>query len=194
MTTEPLYLAHSELRSLVVKAARGAGLAWGLAEEAGWAAEWLARRGLPAADWAMDWLQAAAGSPDPVAVGVAMADRMGLAKGPVQAEMLPDDLPAPGYLLPFLHRIAACRGAVEIVAPGGRVVLVEPDGTLRFGPAWGPRSSGWSVASAGNEALSGRRPVAAAVVAGLEALALHTTVPPSVRSRQGAGSSMTDND
>ena len=53
---ELIDLAHSELNGLVTKAARGAGLSWGLAEEAGWAAEWLSRRGLPAAAWAAEWL------------------------------------------------------------------------------------------------------------------------------------------
>ena len=56
MTDRMIDLAHSELRALVTKAARGAGLAWGLAEEAGWAADWLARRSLPAGDWAAIWL------------------------------------------------------------------------------------------------------------------------------------------
>ena len=71
-------LSHSELRSLITKAARGAGLAWGLAEEAGWAAEWLARRGFPAADWAAHWLSSAvAGGPTPVALGAALAERLG---------------------------------------------------------------------------------------------------------------------
>ena len=38
-----------EIRSLAVKAARGAGFDWGLAEEAGFAVEWLERRGMPGA-------------------------------------------------------------------------------------------------------------------------------------------------
>ena len=36
-----------EIRSLAVKAARGAGFDWALAEEAGFAVEWLERNGLP---------------------------------------------------------------------------------------------------------------------------------------------------
>ena len=36
-----------EVRALAVKAARGSGLPWGLAEEAGFAVQWLEARGGP---------------------------------------------------------------------------------------------------------------------------------------------------
>ena len=78
--TEDVTLALSELRALIIKAARGAGLSWGMAEEAGWAAEWLARRGLPAADGATLWLDARLrGGQDPVETGVALADQLAAA-------------------------------------------------------------------------------------------------------------------
>ena len=39
-------LSQNEIEQLCLKAARGAGMSWGLAEEAGFAAAWLAMRGL----------------------------------------------------------------------------------------------------------------------------------------------------
>ena len=41
-------LSQNEIESLCIKAARGAGYSWGLAEQAGFAAGWLAARGLDA--------------------------------------------------------------------------------------------------------------------------------------------------
>ena len=42
-------LSIGELEALVLKAYRGAGFSWGMAQEAGRAAAWLAHNGLPAA-------------------------------------------------------------------------------------------------------------------------------------------------
>ncbi len=187
-------LARSELRSLVTRAARGAGLDWGLAEEAGWAADWLAGRGLPAADWALLWLgRAGPGLPNPVAVGVALAD--GLVHAALGPQPLPEDLPAPGYLLPFLHLIAARHGhCVEIHGPTGRVVTLDPQGQPDFGPGWSDKSAGWSLCPA-QEAIRPTRPAALpAVIAALEALALNITVPATPNSRQDAGAVGSDND
>jgi len=166
-------LSHSELRSLITKAARGAGLAWGLAEEAGWAAEWLARRGFPAADWAAHWLSSA------------------VAGGP---QSLPDALLAPGYLLPFLARIAQSRGDLALTTTLGLAAEIGADGTLRFGPGWSDRTLGWTLAHVVTE-LAGQRPrVSTSVLDCLDGLALRTTVPPSDLSRRQAGSATPDDD
>jgi hypothetical protein len=134
--TENVTLALSELRSLITKAARGAGLSWGLAEEAGWAAEWLARRGMPAADWATLWLAARLeGDVTPVEIGASLADEF--ASDPAMQDIaLPDGLVAPGYLLPFLHRIAQAGNPVSIASPLGQVALVSVAGDVAFGPSW----------------------------------------------------------
>lgn len=194
-------MAHSELRALIAKAARGAGLDWGLAEEAGWAAEWLARRALPAADWATVWLDAAlAGRPDPVRVGVALADRLAVDKAPSGPVALAEDIPVPGYLLPFLHRIALRHGAVEVVSDHSCAALVAPDGSVHLGPAWGEQAEGWHVRSAASGAerqglvMATRVLVSPSVVECLEGLSLRTTVPPSDASRRDAGAATSDND
>ena len=50
-------LSIGELDSLILKAYRGAGFSWGMAQEAGRAAGWMALRGLPAADCFAELLQ-----------------------------------------------------------------------------------------------------------------------------------------
>jgi hypothetical protein len=196
--TETVTLALSELRSLITKAARGAGLSWGQAEEAGWAAEWLARRELPAADWAVVWLAARVdGAVSPVEVGASLADEFS-GTSAIAGEALPDGLAAPGYLLPFLHRIAQAGSTLQIASKTGRVASVTNAGDVAFGPFWQSQSEGWHLCEAG-DAPSRARPAARPRVSRLaleclEALALRTTVPPSVTSRLDAGSTDGDND
>lgn len=196
--TQTVTLALSELRSLVIKAARGAGLGWGFAEEAGWAAEWLARRGMPASEWALVWLAARMdGAVSPVEVGATLADEFAQTPA-VTGKALPDGLVAPGYLLPFLHRIARAGSSVSIVSGQGLVACVSGNGGVLFGPCWQMRSDGWHLSGAGEAGLrpgSAARPsVSHGVLEGLDTLALRTTVPPSDTSRRDAGSSGGDND
>lgn len=191
----PVDMAHSELRGLVIKAARGAGLAWGLAEEAGWAAEWLARRSLPAGDWAAAWLAAVVeGRSDSVSFGVALADRMASGGGPLAPVTVPDGLAAPGYILPFLHLVATEHGAVEVAAGPARVVRVDADGTVLFGPSWSDRPDGWRIGAALPAQDGARAVVSQSLLDCLEGLALRTTVPASEGSRRDAGSATSDND
>lgn len=192
--SETVNMALSEVRSLVTKAARGAGMNWGMAEEAGWAADWLARRAMPAAEWATLWLaKVLEGRPNAVEVGVGLADRMAAEGGNFAAVQLPDDLFAPGYVLPFVHLVATRYGTLEITCTAGQAALVGPDGEVTFGPAWSNYAAGWSVGLA-RDMHPKRLTVLAAVVECLEGLALHTTVPPSDISRRDAGSATTDND
>lgn len=195
MMLTPVDMAHSELRSLVTKAARGAGLPWGHAEEAGWAADWLARRALPAGEWAARWLAATVeGRPGPVEVGTELSDRLADTDLPLLMEPLPDSLPAPGYLLPFLHRIAERRGSISVIDAVGTVARVNPDGTVVFGPSWSDTPRNWRVTDRNHPADPSRVWVTPSLIECLETLALRTTVPPSAASRRNAGSATTDND
>lgn len=196
--TATVTLAFSEIRSLITKAARGAGLGWGLAEEAGWAAEWLARRGMPAADWATLWLAACMdGAVTPVEIGTSFIDGFATLSA-INGKELPDGLPAPGYLLPFLHRIAEAGSSVSIVSTMGQVARISSTGEVTFGPSWQAQSSGWWLSNADTAGLhtgtSGRPIVSAAVLECLECHALRTTVPRSDASRRNAGSTNGDND
>lgn len=196
--TQTVTLALSELRSLITKAARGAGLSWGQAEEAGWAAEWLARRGLPAADWATLWLASRIdGALSPVEVGIFLAEEV--APDPVLSNReLPDGLSAPGYLLPFLHRIAEAGADVSIVSAPGLVARITSLGEVVFGPCWQSQSSGWRLirakAAGCRTGIAGRPTVSTSVLECLDGLALRTTVPRSDSSRRDAGSLGGDND
>ncbi|MGC1487905.1 MAG: DUF3726 domain-containing protein, partial [Albidovulum sp.] len=53
--------SQSEIEALGIKAARGAGYDWGMAEEAGMAARWLAHEGLPGPELLLACLQAPRG-------------------------------------------------------------------------------------------------------------------------------------
>lgn len=196
--SETVTLALSELRSLITKAARGAGLSWGLAEEAGWAAEWLARRGLPAADWATIWLAARIdGATSPVEIGIQLADQLVNRVAP-ESRALPDGLSTPGYLLPFLHRIAHAEASVAVTSTSGHVVSVSAEGQVEFGPFWAPLSCDWTVFKISNAppklGIATRHTVSNSVLECLDGLALLTTVPQSRSSRRDAGSSTSDND
>lgn len=195
MTPGSATLSFSEWRSLAVKAARGAGLEWGLAEEAGWAAEWLARRSLPAAEWAAVWLaKSLEGQPNPIEAGVSLSERLLFCETSFSPQPLPDGLCAPGYLLPFLHRVAARWGGLALVNQTGVAAAVDPDGTVTFGPAWGAETRGWWLQPALPVKTPGRPTLSASLVDCLEGLALRTTVPPSDISRQDAGSATPDTD
>lgn len=197
--SEAVILALSELRSLITKAGRGAGLSWGMAEEAGWAADWLARAGLPAADWAAVWLASRTeGSKSAVEVGVEFTDGL-LASDLVTPRPLPDGVTAPGYLVPFLSRLATGQASVAVSSARGPVALVSADGRVEFGPDWAAISRGWSVAQAtrppeASSARASRARISGSVLDRLEGLALRTTVPQSEASRRDAGSMKDDND
>ncbi len=196
--TDTVTMALSELRSLITKAARGAGLSWGEAEEAGWAAEWLARRGMPAADWATLWLAARMeGAVSPVEVGILLADDFAFASAKYH-KGLPDGLVAPGFLLPFLHRLAEAGSTLSIVSEQGLVARILSTGEVLFGPCWQPQSSGWHLAKTDHAEqkidLARRPTVSTSVLECLDGLALRTTVPRSEPSRRDAGSFGGDND
>lgn len=196
--TNAVTLAISELGSLITKAARGAGLSWGMAEEAGWAAEWLARRGMPAAEWAAVWLAARIdGAICPVEIGAYLADEFA-STPPITGRAVPDGLVAPGYLLPFLHRIALAGSPVVVTTTSGEVARVSPGGGVEFGPFWQFHSHGWRLSRASDAGprpgIADRPTVSGSVLECLEVLALRTTVPQSEASRRDAGSSGGDND
>jgi len=110
-----------ETAALALKAARGAGLNWGLAEEAAAAVIWLHTNNLPGISALCSYLGNPDGSPRidgacPILTGCALIDgvmpvpeRAGeaMAIGPVRAPLL---------LLPFVARLAP--GTLWLVAPG----------------------------------------------------------------------------
>lgn len=132
-----------EIEAMAMKAARGAGMPWSLAEETGRAARWLAARGLPFAATLADELTSggadadfvvrqsvtpcqfaaigAAGLVPPLRAGPSMIDRAetvatrGLILAPVARPML---------LMPFAAMVAYASGrAISVTWMGARLVM-----------------------------------------------------------------------
>jgi len=161
----------SELEALVRDAAHTGGLAWGLAEDAGFAVRWLAARRLPGPALAADWLErrcerAPAGlAPSggkgvwlaqgerlcPFLAGTAIADQAvrELVLGPVAAPLL---------LAPFAALAARANGGGLELAWEGALVCLAVDGE-------GWRAEGPELAAADAAGVS-LHPASAAVQPG----------------------------
>lgn len=145
-------LSFNELESLARKAARGAGMTWGLAEEAGWAARWLCERGLPGAESLAgllsvrgdlghdavrpqrpeavggDW-RAEAGALCPIAAGTALCDFAG--GSGASPRIRTGRMTRPALLLPFAAWTAeAAAAAIEVSWSGMRVELCAGEARL----------------------------------------------------------------
>jgi hypothetical protein len=146
----PIHLSLGEVAALAAKAARGAGLSWGVAEEAAYAARWLAAHELAGATllWrhlvAVDgrawrelapvvgpegWRTATGAALSPLAAGPALADRAGLAAGPAGEPTLLQ-VGDPALLLPFAALAAPPLGGPLRVVWDGVVAVVDPAGGL----------------------------------------------------------------
>jgi hypothetical protein len=206
------------------RAARGAGMCWGLAEEAGKAARWLAERGLPGVQLLVALLRSNQGrsydamapviaaehwrAPDgdlcPVCSGAAVRDRLQiLARG---EEICLGALAYPLLLAPFLDQSWRPHGAsyelrwenVRVTVSGTRVALECGDDSAC--------SSEWadevkvSMATNPNPPPTHHPRIAGVNTPisewrALDAFAKRTYVPASEESRaRGAGAGGTDND
>ena len=217
-------LSIGELDSLVLKAYRGAGFSWGLSQEAGRAAAWMAMRGLPAANCFAELLQKTDGlghsaltpeAPDgnwsncngldsstaccPVIVGTMLSD-FGWTVG---GELTLCPVYSPLILIPFVSLCAKASGTALCINIDDAVINLMADGRLASGVGDGGCSktavviSEWRSASTEVESsapLARRAAISDAALAQLEALAHRTYVPASDQSRSGAGAGLTDND
>jgi hypothetical protein len=212
-------MSRNEIESLALKAARGAGLSWGLAEEAAAAAGWLAGYGLPWAEALADVLdRTGSTSPPRVDGGTVVPSRSGTALcpiltgaflsdlGPAAVPMEIGELLTPAWIVPFAARVAAPDRPVCIAWAGGQLLVGGPDAAVR-GRMPAPSAAGVrhrvTIAAAPGEARSQpplpRRaaPYAMPEVALQRLLALEQRcyVPASMRSRlAGAGAGLLDND
>jgi hypothetical protein len=187
----------SEAGALAQKAARGAGMPWGLAEEAGHAALWLEARGAPGLAALAVRLEATAEGRDaclcPVALGTRLIDG---AEAPPGAARLA----APLLLAPFLAtiagggawRLAAGEAVMSVSAgalalSGGREALLAADASCRLAP---------EARAPAAPPLNARVPEsAAAAVARLGRFAARTYAPATEASRlAGAGAGVSDGD
>jgi len=204
-------LSLGEIEALGQKAARGAGLDWGLAEEAGWAARMLSASGLPGPELLALALAGGPGAAPrvapgawrgdgplcPVRTGAALADFAGLPAGLSDDGMRIDTVRTPALLLPFVV-LAAARIGRPLALDWGTGQGLAGGGTLSAaGDVMAPVAA-VTLALAARGPETGGQPPRCAVApeprAALEALALDTTVPPSDTSRADAGAGGDDND
>ncbi len=210
-----MILSFGEIESLSLKAVRGAGLSWGLAEEAGKAVRWLAEHGLDGpqalagllphldgADYAdlRPGIGATQWRPGgealcPLITGATLSDHAGvlpdrLTLGPVRSPLL---------LVPFVARAAdQLHRPLAIDWSGARVVCgltgIDAEGELAV-------STARTVSVSRTDHLPRARPAAgrpdidAAILEVLADFARRTYVPASEASRlTGAGAGTSDND
>lgn len=215
-------LSRNEIVALASKAARGAGMEWGLAEEAGAAAGWLAAIGVDGAKALLDHLQLALGKdwpqicpvvargqwrsagPDPlcpVALGATLCDFADLPDGLAKGDgLIAGPVSRPVLLLPFLAEIARRQDRTILLAWDGGTVLIGTDGQIA-GEVAGLTSVAQAplrLCHAADQAQwpspAPPRPVSRQTMSMLTALAMKTTVPATDASRDGAGAGTTDND
>ncbi|KZM50398.1 hypothetical protein OA90_09915 [Labrenzia sp. OB1] len=215
-------LSRNEVASLCMKAARGAGLSWGLAEEAGFAAEWLVHHGIDGPShlyahldqaqgraWCDlcptvtpgEWRAPAGYALCPIALGATLCDYAGLPEGiKVGSSLKIGTVDHPVLLIPFLAGIAVSNDILfDIEWAGGTASLEGGHEALMQAVSvlGGQRVPIKLTARFGKpQAAKGGKAlsISAETIAALNSLAMRTTVPSSESSRAGAGSTTTDND
>ena len=116
-------LSQGEATAIVVKAARGFGLSWGLAEEAGWALCQLGQYGSDPLSWFERAFNASTEN-CPITIGATVMDHAPLPNSDAQLGGDLGPICMPVLLIPFL------RQAAELV--GHRLFLFEKSNGLRI--------------------------------------------------------------
>lgn len=215
-------LSIGELEALVLKACRGAGYSWGLSQEAGRAAAWLAIRGLPSADLFAFYLSQINGvNPEslmPTGLNTLLTDNA-RPRCPVMTGALISDhgkvagtnietgpVFSPAIILPFVAGCAKSAKTGLSVKVDGVEVWLNGAGELTSLPQDYDQFFDLNYSSIVNIACldecdgvpvtieSRRAVVSESQLQKLETLAYLTYVPASDQSRSGAGAGLTDND
>ena len=207
---QPAYLSGNEVETLAMKAARGAGMDWGLAEEAGHAARWLHQRGVNSLTPLTELLDAAqstgwtamrpAGLEQlfarkgdclcPITLGTVLTDMARLPRHGIGA------VAQPVLLIPFLGSLAGTLARPITMQVGASQIIVTPQGRLSTDAL--PSSGIPTLSPSGTAIDQGEKHASPCYPTGtlnrLNAYALETTVPVSDASRADAGSALDDND
>lgn len=213
-----MIVSLNEIESLALKAARGAGMSWGLAEEAAVAASWFAARSLPWAETLADLLaqqlhtcqpridddaiapSRASSRLCPILTGALLSD-LGVSVHPMEIR----DLLAPLWLAPFLGRWTTPDRAVRL-AWGEVSLSIEPNthsGAISMQMLAAPFASRVEIAFAPGavtdhplrERNRNGYPVPDDAWRALQSFEHRTYVPASAQSRlSGAGAGLLDND
>ncbi|MEM8776802.1 MAG: DUF3726 domain-containing protein [Pseudomonadota bacterium] len=210
-----------EVQSLSVKAARGAGMEWGLAEEAGMATRWLCGFGLPGVELLSDLLRQQAdavyeelcpqtnawpwyangGKLCPLITGATICDRADVVSEDEGFALLGTACPL--LLVPFIGSAAKLSGKTMRVSWQHVVVYVSAIGVTVEGDMDLLLCSHTpNVAISHATSLQGdeqkqtfRAEPSEGALRGLERLAQRTYAPETEKSRlSGAGAGLTDND
>ena len=216
-----MIVSRNEIESLALKAARGAGMSWGLAEEASFAAGWLAEHALPWADTLLGVLVTPAHttSPPQIMEQRIAPSRPGTRLCPIMTGALLSDLGAPAtimevrdvlaplWLVPFLASWTAPGRGVRLSWPDARFLLahtaVVGTDTVATAVLAAAVADGVAIALEPIESSGQSRPrrEPSGYVAPdhawhtLQQLEHRTYVPASAESRlAGAGAGLTDND
>lgn len=215
-----MFVSLNEIDVSAKRAARGVGLPWGLAEEAGKAARWLCARGLAGVSVLVPLLlddqqqPVAALAPItgdawtpagaylcPLITGAALADDSGEIVR--RRTIVLHDLRAPLLLLPFVSRLARQEGTALRYDWGQGRANLAPDGAAEVSGDILTQHCETAEIAVGGEAhfsnplREGFEPVGvdAAFWEKLQKLAALTYVPASEHSRlAGAGAGLSDND
>jgi hypothetical protein len=200
----------SEVEATALKAARGAGMSWGMAEEAAFAARWLAAHGIdgltllahhltrpttPPTFANHSWRAATGGHLCPIAAGTALSDHFHLPEGPLTHPVDLLDLSAPALILPFMASAAARSGTVVIAQWSGCTAVLTPGSVALAGRdhLLTDHATRVTITAAQPQGITTHPGVAAATEYLLQTLVQRTYVPASAQSRRGAGASGTDN-
>ena len=195
-------LSFNEIEALGTKAARGAGIGWGHAEDLGRAARWLAERGT---DWSLPLLQIL-DSDDAPSLLTAMVRACDRASSASAGETWPIGDGDPVWVVPMLAASIYGRGIGLVLRWPEKSMVLCPDGsanvssnTFQLGDHDGPvtvevTANTLSLAHT-LRVVSRPTPIAMTVEAQLSAYAACILVPASEASRAlGAGSNRSDND
>lgn len=215
-----MFVSLNEIEVSAKRAARGTGASWGIAEEAGKAARWLAARGLPGVAVLVALLHeqqgqdAAAVSPRvdngawssagaalcPLHTGAAIADD---AAEIIRIRKIKfQRLRAPLLLLPFLARAARAEarplrfeaGTLAVSVDANGAAAADGDMLIALAPSATLTVQDQVIDAPLQEKLEAAA-VGDATWQALQKLAARTYVPASDRSRlAGAGAGLTDND
>jgi hypothetical protein len=209
-----MIVSLNEVESLTLKACRGAGMSWGLAEEAAQAARWLAARSCA---WDSSLVALLAQRGDVSSSHLTANDMRPVARGaalcPVHAGAAVADLLRPGehltlhdvlepaWLVPFAHRRASkvhtaritwSNGEMETGAADARLLSFDRLDWIRIelSAAHAPAADADPAGSRSSGA-----PIDPSAWTTLEAWAARTYVAASLQSRlAGAGAGLSDND
>ena len=190
-------MSLNEIEQTVLKAARGAGCAWGDAEEIAVAARWLALNRLAWIARLVIDLEAGPGAHSAVFLGPALCEPQALTDG-----IAYERIASPIWLAAHVAGLAAVMARCVALSWDAASIVVDGDGHLRDSQGHIDVAVAAAVvirlcAASGSvtKPVAGARDVDAALWARLEDLAARTCVPASDQSRSsGAGAGNSDND